>query len=265
MTYKAIPGIYKLTNRITGKVYIGQSQNIKHRWNGHKQYAALGYLENYIHKSIAKYGWDNFDKEILIIVSDRDDMNRYECALIEQYGCMAPNGYNLREGGWNGPLSPESIEKGRKKRIGRKWTEEQRARVTGRKNGPLSEEHKSKLREKRIGMKFPPEVGAKISAAKKGKSQNLTEDQREARASIWRGRKHSEETKQKIREWNLGRKMPLDSKTFSPEYRQKMSELKKGIKPAITGIGHTEEAKQKMRDAWAKRKADKLINDGGQL
>lgn len=266
MAYEVIPGIYKMTNKMTGKVYIGQSKNIKRRWNTHKQYAVLGYTDSYIHKAIAKYGWDAFDKEILIVVEGRDDMNHYEQALINQYGCMAPAGYNLREGGWSGALSPESIEKGRQKKIGRKWTLEQREKILAAKTGkPLSAEHKAKLREKRLGAKFPPEFGAKISAAKKGKRQNLTDAQRAAKSEAARGRTHSEETKQKIRKWNIGRKMPADSKIFTDDYKKRMSALKKGIKPAITGVGHTEAAKQKMRDAWAKRKAKQFITDGGQL
>ena len=261
MAYEVIPGIYKLTNTVTGKVYIGQSKNIKRRWNTHKQYASLGYTDSYIHRSIAKHGWDNFKKEILIVVVGRDDMDNYECALIEQYGCMAPNGYNSREGGWNGALSKESIAKGLAKRA----LNPPKKRRSSPRGVPLTEEHKAKLREKRLGMKFPPEFGAKVSAAKKGKPQNLTEEQRARKAEASKGRTHSEETKQRLREWNLGRKMPADSKTFTDEYRQRMSVLKKGIKPAITGVGHTEQAKQKMRDSWAKRKAAKLITDGGQL
>lgn len=187
MSYTAIPGIYNLTNRITGKVYIGQSKNIKSRWNCHKQYAKNGHTDNYVHRSIAKHGWDNFDKEILIICADRDDMNRYECALIEQYGCMAPNGYNSREGGWNGALSPESIEKGRIKRIGQKRTPEQLEKWR-KPRGPLSEEHKAKLREVRKGCVWPKEFGEKISAAKKGKPQNLTEEQRALKSEAAMGR-----------------------------------------------------------------------------
>lgn len=91
------------------------------------------------------------------------------------------------EGGWNGALSPESIEKGRIKRIGQKRTPEQLEKWR-KPRGPLSEEHKAKLREVRKGCVWPKEFGEKISAAKKGKPQNLTEEQRALKSEAAMGR-----------------------------------------------------------------------------
>lgn len=34
----SISGIYKITNLINGKIYIGQSKNIQHRWIEHQRY-----------------------------------------------------------------------------------------------------------------------------------------------------------------------------------------------------------------------------------
>ena len=55
--------VYKHTNKINGKVYIGQSMNPKDRWSrqGH-QYKGCTYFYN----AIQKYGWNNFIHEILI-------------------------------------------------------------------------------------------------------------------------------------------------------------------------------------------------------
>ena len=54
-------GIYKFTNKINGKIYIGQSIDIEHRRKEHLRYKD----ESYFHRSLMKYGNDNFDFEIL--------------------------------------------------------------------------------------------------------------------------------------------------------------------------------------------------------
>lgn len=55
-------GIYKITNP-TGKIYIGQSTNIKKRWEFYIGFHCKGQTKLY--NSLKKYGWDNHKKEIL--------------------------------------------------------------------------------------------------------------------------------------------------------------------------------------------------------
>jgi group I intron endonuclease len=56
-------GIYKITNLINGKIYIGQSNNIKRRFGEHQR---LGYKSRIlVDKAIAKYGVNNFSYEVL--------------------------------------------------------------------------------------------------------------------------------------------------------------------------------------------------------
>ena len=63
-----ICGIYKITNQINGKCYIGQSVNIEKRWKQHCQQAfsvnSICY-DSYFYRSIRKYGLENFIFEIL--------------------------------------------------------------------------------------------------------------------------------------------------------------------------------------------------------
>mgnify|MGYP002658749408 CR=1 FL=1 len=58
--------VYKHTNKINGKVYIGQSSNIKERWS-RKGTCYKGCT--YFYNAIQKYGWDNFEHIILKDVS----------------------------------------------------------------------------------------------------------------------------------------------------------------------------------------------------
>ena len=60
-------GIYKITNLINNKIYIGQSVDIKKRWATHKRQAFIKGKEydKYLYRAIRKYGIDNFSFEII--------------------------------------------------------------------------------------------------------------------------------------------------------------------------------------------------------
>lgn len=100
-------GIYKFTNKINGKVYIGQSVNLKQRYAGHKSASFNEKAADYntqFHQAARKYGWENFDYEILVEVSEEeyqknckilDDLEKY---FIEYYNSYK-NGYNATAGG----------------------------------------------------------------------------------------------------------------------------------------------------------------------
>lgn len=56
-------GIYKITNTVNNKKYIGQSINIIDRWREHRQRASNG--TEYLYQAIRKYGIQNFVFEVL--------------------------------------------------------------------------------------------------------------------------------------------------------------------------------------------------------
>ena len=94
-------GIYKITNNINGKIYIGQSVNIQQRWCQHKwEYKKENRLEynSIIHKAFRKYGIENFSFEIIEECSPNllDEKERY---WISKLKTLQPNGYNVMEGG----------------------------------------------------------------------------------------------------------------------------------------------------------------------
>ena len=59
-----ICGIYKITNMVNDKVYIGQSQDIYNRWKEHK-YARNKRYCFALYSAFKKYGFDNFSFEII--------------------------------------------------------------------------------------------------------------------------------------------------------------------------------------------------------
>lgn len=89
-------GIYKLTNRITGKSYVGQSTNIHKRYIAHK---ARSKSENtFLYDAIRQYGFENFDFSV-IEECEPDELNKKEQFYIFQLNTVHPNGYNVSVGG----------------------------------------------------------------------------------------------------------------------------------------------------------------------
>ena len=85
-------GIYKITNLINNKVYIGQSQDIETRWQTHCRPSSCSVIAN----AIRKYGKNNFSFEILekCSIDDLDDREEY---YMHKYNSIVPNGYNIEE------------------------------------------------------------------------------------------------------------------------------------------------------------------------
>lgn len=93
-------GIYIITNLINNKVYIGQSKNIKDRFNSHKSDARRG--KDYpISRAIRKYGISNFNFEILEY-APLNKLDELEIKMIKKYDSTNYNkGYNICRGGSN--------------------------------------------------------------------------------------------------------------------------------------------------------------------
>lgn len=92
------PGvIYKITNKINGKIYIGKTfQKVELRFRQHYKINE----PTLIHKAMVKYGIDNFSLDILYSSLDKDDINNKEAYYIEYYDSRNKNiGYNICKGG----------------------------------------------------------------------------------------------------------------------------------------------------------------------
>lgn len=89
--------IYKITNNINGKIYVGQTvRSLKERISEHKRHKNCT-----MYKAFEKYGFENFSIEILFETNDIEELNNKEIFYIEQFNCLMPNGYNLCKGGDN--------------------------------------------------------------------------------------------------------------------------------------------------------------------
>jgi len=106
-----IYSVYKATNKINNKVYIGIDKNWPTRRYAHKSKSKLndGFL---LHKAIRKYGWDNFDWQVIYQTLDYNHLKEVESVLIQEYNSFK-NGYNQTIGGEGSPGKLQS-EKNKK-------------------------------------------------------------------------------------------------------------------------------------------------------
>lgn len=140
--------VYLLTNKINGKIYIGQHQGKFLDEN----YFGGGYL---INKAVKKYGKENFDKRILEYCRSKQQLDAQEKFYIKKYDARNTKiGYNISEGGQGGNLG-ETVNKKISNSI---------------KGIPKSAEHKKALSDANKGKTLSNDVRAKISASNKGKT-----------------------------------------------------------------------------------------------
>ena len=158
-TVKKVRGIYKVTNKVNGKVYIGQSVDIGRRWRQHM----TAEDDIYFHKAIQKYGVENFEWEV-IEKCKKSELDERESYWIEYYDSYN-KGYNCTKGGggcsgeanpnWKGGISLDS-EYSKKhyeanKEKAKEYYEANKDKIIKKikeKNKQYYEENKEKMREK---------------------------------------------------------------------------------------------------------------------
>lgn len=136
-------GIYRITNLINNKVYIGQSIDIDTRWQMHKYHAFNYNSQHHLHKAFRKYGIENF---LFEVIKETYDLDYWEKFLISIHKSQDPKyGYNYQPGGEGGWVYLNNMVKLGKKKHGMTgyiWTEEQRKRMSdGRKNKFCGKDH----------------------------------------------------------------------------------------------------------------------------
>lgn len=100
--------IYKITNLINNKCYVGQTKrSLDERWYGHCSKDGCTAL----HNAILKYGKESFKIEIIDRANTESELNEKERYWIEKLNTIAPLGYNLRSGGDRFELSEVSKQR----------------------------------------------------------------------------------------------------------------------------------------------------------
>lgn len=152
-------GIYKITRKDTGQMYIGQSKDIEARWNGHIHSPQS--KKSYIDRAIRKYGRENFDFQIICELEKDDDLlNAMEEYYIWKYNTYEDkNHFNLTPSGDFSPMKvPEiaaKISGENHYMFGKRLPEETRKKISKTMSGrKLSQKTKNKISEARLGMKL---------------------------------------------------------------------------------------------------------------
>jgi group I intron endonuclease len=99
---KHVGGLYRITNTVNNKVYIGIAKNChEKRLRTHIKNAKAG-SDTILHRAIRKYGADKFMTELLVIAKFGEYLKELEVTAIKTYGTKTPLGYNMTDGGDGG-------------------------------------------------------------------------------------------------------------------------------------------------------------------
>lgn len=203
--------IYKITNIINQKIYLGQTNDPNLRWSQHKSNAKYNRSNQIITRAITKYGVKVFTFEVIITCKTQEDVDFIEKQVISQYDSRNPEkGYNIDIGGNTSPRTPETLQK-----ISNSLKEYYKYNNHSSKGRPLTEEWKQNLSKASIGKLgtntgkiFNEEWRSKMSSSLTGKvfSQehlyNLSESHK---GNIANNRKITFEIAEQIRlEYSLG-------------------------------------------------------------
>jgi group I intron endonuclease len=188
--------IYKTTNKVNGKFYVGKDEA------NNPNYLGSGYM---LKSAIEKYGKENFEKEILEVCKNSKHLQEREIYWIAKLNALDHNlAYNIAEGGtggntYKGKSESEMLEiKAKISKAG--------------KNREFSEEHRRKLSESAKKRK-----GNKPCKFKGMKYEDYMDPEKaaEIRKRVSEGAKRpmTEETKQKLRN-NGGKSVIVNGITY---------------------------------------------------
>ena len=210
--------IYKTTNLVNGKIYIGQDTK------NNANYLGSGDL---IKRAIKKYGIINFKKEILCFCETQKELNEMEQKFIlENNSTDKSIGYNICVGGTNGTM------------LNRKHSKETKQQMSEIRTGIVfTDEHKKNLSKAHKGKTISDETKEKMSKSQKlVKRTPMSEETKEKIRNTKKGVKLSEETKKKMSESHKGEKNHFYGKTHSEKTITKISESKKGVPSKKKGV-----------------------------
>lgn len=272
--------IYKTTNLINGKFYVGKDERNK------PDYFGSGIN---LQRAIKKYGKENFTKETLEVCSTREELIEREIYWIKKTKAQEI-GYNIADGGWGGNTyteetreriskqfkgrkhNPDIIKKMKNTREKRKEKNPDAYKISEKQKEILSKTHKGKVhpedwrtRQSNF-MKNFTNYSPEFLEMKKG------ENKRGEKNPMW-GKKASEETRRKqseahkknpVRYW-LGKKQSPESNEnrrqkqigtkWSDERRKKYEENGNPFQ----GQTHTPEAREKIRQTRINKTPEQML------
>jgi group I intron endonuclease len=175
--------VYKHTNKINGKIYVGQT------WRTIRQRSKNGthYKGNpHFWAAIQKYGWKNFQSELITVAHTQEIANYWEQYFIDQYDSRnRDTGYNFRDAGSHGKMSTESRLKMSEARMGKEpWNKGKLGCYSGAVLEQMSKSRKGKTSCMK-GKAHTKQARQQMSISRMGYQNHL-------------GKSHTNEAKQKM-------------------------------------------------------------------
>jgi len=255
--------VYKIQNKINGKIYIGMTKNsLEERVSNHLENKSI------IGQALRKYGLQSFDVSIIDVAKNREVLADKEMYWICFYDCKAPNGYNLTDGG-DGIIDPsEEIKRNITKAMtGRKASVETKEKMSSShkkrfENNPELKEISRNSGYKNRGKVRSEETKKKIGDAQRGRINGpQSEETKDKISKALKGRPgkkggNSGSFKKGVSSWNVGVPMSEEAKKKSskshagkknPEHSKRMKGKYSGEKHPMYGKHHTEESNRKNR------------------
>jgi len=220
--------VYEHVNKVNGKKYIGITcKNVKTRWG--KDGSGYKY-STYFYNAIKKYGWENFEHNIIKTELSEAEAKGLEIDLIAKYKTTNSNfGYNLTFGG-QGNIPTDKVRQKMSKAQRRVWDDPKYRNKMAeiRKEIGSTDEFKKKI--SKASKEAWKDQASRAKRIKKLKQNGLTKEFKEKMSILnmgenngFYGMKHTEEAKLKMRNAKLGTKL-------TEEHKEKVSEsLKKKV------------------------------------
>lgn len=165
--------IYKITNLLNQKIYIGKHETV----NLNDGYMGSG---NLIKKAIHKYGIENFKKDILYYCSSRSEMDQREAEIVTEDFCKRKDTYNINTGGSGGWY----------------YVNQNNLHGDGKRGGEVIS---SKMKDLVWKEKFCRKVKESMTQEVRKKISEKVKNHIKENGSCWTGKHHTEDTKNKMR------------------------------------------------------------------
>ena len=240
--------IYKATNTINGKVYIGKTKyTLEHRKSEHLRKVKNSNL--LFHKALRKYGEGSFNWDVIYECDDFIELNKSEIKFIAEYKSNE-TGYNLTTGGEGGYTFSDEVLK----KIGEQ-TKLRNAKFGNPFEGKTHSDESKKIMSEKAKLRYktnehplkgvprPDDVKDKISKkvkewlvdnkpAFKGKTHTTNSKQAMSEARVewhnenengFKGKTHTDEVRKQISERMKGRPSPNKDTELSETHRKNLS------------------------------------------